>query len=145
MNTYNIKVNGNDYAVTIDSVDGQMATVSVNGTEFNVEMDRSILPEKAPVVQRPAQTTAPAPVAAAPVSRPSSGNAAGGMKSPLPGAILDVFVKEGDTVAAGQKLMILEAMKMENNIEAESAGTVTKLAVSKGSQVMEGDLLIVIE
>lgn len=152
MKTYNIKVNGNDYSVTIDSVDGKMATVSVNGTDFNVELESSILVGGGkPVISSqpvaaPAQTasTIAAAVSSAPISRPTNASS-GGMKSPLPGAILDVFVKEGDTVTEGQRVMILEAMKMENNIEAEKAGVVTKLAVSKGSTVMEGDLLIIIE
>ena len=150
MKKYSVKVNGNEYTVAINNVDDKMATVSVNGTDFKVELENSILTSNAQSITprvvvaanaAPRVAAASTPVAAAP--RQSAG--ANGMKSPLPGTILDIFVKEGDTVVEGQKLLILEAMKMENNIEAEISGTITKLAVSKGSAVMEGDLLIIIE
>lgn len=147
MKTYNVKVNGNDYSVSIDSVDDQFATVLVNGTKFNIELENSVLSAKIPV-QRPQNTVAkPSAVSTASIitPRPASGGAASGLKSPLPGVILDLFVKEGETVAEGQKLMILEAMKMENDITADKAGVISKIAISKGSSVMEGDLLITIE
>ena len=146
MKTYNVKVNGNDYTVAINSIDEQYATVSVNGTDFNVELENPVLAPRISVIrpQSPIQA-AQVSIASSPAApRPSAGGAAG-MKSPLPGVILDLFVKEGDTVTEGQKLMVLEAMKMENNIEAEKAGVISKIAVSKGASVMEGDLLIVIE
>ncbi len=150
MKKYNVKVNGNDYTVAINSVDDKIATVEVNGTEFKVELENSVLTSKTPsIVQKRAeqsisampQVTAPTPAAA---PRPSAGGGAG-IKSPLPGTVLDVLVKEGDSVKAGQKVIILEAMKMENDILADKDGVVTKLAVSKGAAIMEGDLLITIE
>ena len=149
MKKYSVKVNGNEYTVAINNVDDKMATVSVNGTEFKVELESSILTSNVqsvtPRVVVAANNAPRVAAASAPVARPASSGSANGMKSPLPGTILDIFVKEGDVVTQGQKLLILEAMKMENNIEAETAGTVTKLAVSKGGAVMEGDLLIIIE
>ena len=78
-------------------------------------------------------------------SNPSAPKGGGTIKSPLPGVVLNVFVKEGDTVSIGQKLLVLEAMKMENNIEADKGGRVVSLKKNKGDSVMEGDVLIVIE
>ena len=79
-------------------------------------------------------------------SAPNPNSAAGGTKvtSPLPGTILDVFINVGDQVKAGQRVVLLEAMKMENNIEADTDGTVTSVNVRKGDSVLEGDTLIVI-
>ena len=79
-------------------------------------------------------------------SAPNPNSAAGGTKvaTPLPGTILDVFVNVGDQVKAGQRVVLLEAMKMENNIEADTDGTVTSVNVRKGDSVLEGDTLIVI-
>ena len=89
------------------------------------------------------------PTTAAPSAPKAAQTAAGGpglqVKSPLPGTILSVNVKEGDRVAPRQNLFVLEAMKMENNIDAERGGVVKSIHVQKGATVMEGDLLIVIE
>jgi biotin carboxyl carrier protein len=75
---------------------------------------------------------------------PSAPKGTGSIKSPLPGVILEIFVREGDTVKIGQKLLMLEAMKMENNINADKEGRVVSIKVGKGDNVMEGDILIVI-
>jgi biotin carboxyl carrier protein len=77
-------------------------------------------------------------------SSPAGPKGAGSIKSPLPGVILEVFVREGDMVKMGQKLLMLEAMKMENNIEADKAGKVVSILKHKGDNVMEGDVLIII-
>ena len=71
---------------------------------------------------------------------PSTGKS--GVKSPLPGVILDIRIKEGDTVSVGQTLMVLEAMKMENNIDSDRAGVVKSVKVNRGDSVLEGDVLI---
>ena len=67
------------------------------------------------------------------------------MTAPLPGTITDVLVKVGDVVKAGSEVVILEAMKMQNHIEAENSGTVTSVLVNKGDAVLEGTTLITIE
>jgi len=77
-------------------------------------------------------------------SNPAGPKGTGSIKSPLPGVILEIYVREGDMVKIGQKLIMLEAMKMENNINADKEGRVTSLKVGKGDSVMEGDILIVI-
>lgn len=142
MKTYKIKVNGNDFEVAVNKTSDNHTSVKVNGVEYEVEVDTNFRK-----VNKPLLSPTPAPVSAAtttPVAsvRPAVTASGSVVKSPLPGVILDIFVKEGDTVKEGQKLMMLEAMKMENNIEAEGSGVVTKINVSKGSSVLEGDVLI---
>ena len=144
MTQYKFKINGNEYNVAINSVEGNIADVTVNGASYKVEM------ENAPAV--PAQA-APAPVKAAPAPTPTPAAApapaapAGAGKpvtSPLPGVIIEVSVKVGDTVKAGQQVAVLEAMKMENAIETVSAGTVTAIHVNKGDSVLEGAPIVTI-
>lgn len=150
MKDYKIKINGNDYAVSILDTDDKNVKVSVNGSTFDVELENTVSKPKTPkiVQQRAVNSTESMPqVTASAPSRPAPAPAAGAgaaLKSPLPGVILEIFVKEGDTVKVGQKLMVLEAMKMENNIECDKEGTVLKVSVGKGSSVLEGDVLITI-
>ena len=140
-----LKINGNDYAVTVNEVDGSVAEVEVNGTPFKVEFEKPIKKAAAPVAKPVAKSAAPA-AAAAPVAKPAApaGGAGTTVSSPLPGVILDVCVKEGDAVKRGQTVMVLEAMKMENAIEATADGTVTAIKVGKGDSVLEGAPLVII-
>lgn len=149
MKEYKIKINGNEYAVTISNVEDNTALVNVNGTAYEVEVEGMNAPQsvKTPkIVQAPvaaAAHSAPQPTQAA---RPAgaAGGGAGGVKSPLPGVVLDVLVQAGDAVKAGQHLMILEAMKMENNIDSDRDGVVKEIRARKGDSVLEGDVLITI-
>ena len=145
MKEYKLKINGNDYAVTVNEVDGSVAEVEVNGTPFKVEFEKPIKKAAAPVAKPVAKSAAPA-AAAAPVAKPAApaGGAGTTVSSPLPGVILEVCVKEGDAVKRGQKVMVLEAMKMENVIEATADGTVTAIKVGKGDSVLEGAPLVII-
>ena len=136
MKTYKFKINGNEYNVDINSVEGNTADVTVNGASYKVEMETPIAPA-APVSAQSAP--APAPAAAAPAPAHSAGSGAGkAITSPLPGVIIEVSVKEGQAVKAGQKVAVIEAMKMENEIQAPSDGTVTAVLVNKGDSVLEG-------
>ena len=148
MKQYKFKINGNDYNVAINSTNGNLADVTVNGVSYQVEMENSMpaAPAAAPVQAAP-QASAPAPqpaaaAAPAPAAKPAGEGKA--VTSPLPGVIIEVSVKEGDTVAAGQKVAVLEAMKMEIEIQAEKAGVVTKIHVSKGDSVLEGASIVTI-
>lgn len=145
MNKYKFKINGNQYEVEILSVEGNIAKLEVNGTPYDVEIDREIKQQKTPRIVRSANvTTAESTPASALTNKPIESKGESPIKSPLPGVILDIHVKEGDKVKQGQKLMTLEAMKMENNIDCHKDGTVKNLKVSKGDSVMEGDVLIII-
>lgn len=138
-----MKVNGNDYVVAVKRTSDDIAQVKIDGVEYNIEVDSSFKKVNKPLLKPVPENVQAAPVAA-PVARPAVGGDGAAIKSPLPGVILDIYVREGDSVKAGQKLMMLEAMKMENNIEAESDGVVKKIYVSKGGNVLEGDTLITI-
>ena len=127
MRTFNITVNGQTYVVDVEEVGGVQTAAPV----------------------RAAAPVAAAPVAAAPAAAPKAAAAApvaGGepVKAPMPGNILDVKVAAGASVKAGDVLVILEAMKMENEIFAPCDGTVSSVAVSKGAAVNPGDVLCVI-
>lgn len=142
MKQYKYKINGNLYNVIVNDVEENVARVEVNGTPYNVELDKPIQAPK--TIVRPA--AAPKTATGAPVVvRPTSSNTKSGVKSPLPGVILDIKVKEGDTVKKGQLIVILEAMKMENNINADKDGVVSAIKVGKGDSVLEGTDLIIIE
>ncbi len=144
MKEYKLKINGNDYAVTVNEVDGSMAEVEVNGTPFKVEFEKPIK-KAAPVSKPMAPKATPAGAPEVKVTKPAAAAGAGNaVTSPLPGVILEVSVKVGDAVKRGQKVMVLEAMKMENVIEATADGTVTAIKVEKGDSVLEGAPLVII-
>lgn len=145
MKEYKFKINGNDYNVAINSTNGNLADVTVNGVSYQVEMENAMpaAPVQAAPVAAPVATPAAAPVQAAAPAAKLAGEGKP-VTSPLPGVIIEVSVKEGDTVAAGQKVAVLEAMKMENEIQADRAGVVTKINVSKGDSVLEGAAIVTI-
>lgn len=138
MKKYQFIINGNKYSTEIKSVEEQTVQLEVNGTPYTVTVDKEIKQQKTPKLVR--STAIPSTDQGANVKTTVTGT----IKSPLPGVILDLFVKQGDKVSIGQKVILLEAMKMENSIESDKAGTVTEIKVSQGSAVMEGDVLIVI-
>ncbi len=148
MKKYQYKVQGVDFDVEIQEVEGNIAKVNVNGIPFEVELQQPINAAKHPTIVK-SKVAAPAAVPAAPAApaaspAPAAGAAGAGsaVKSPLPGTITSVQVKVGDTVAVGDTLVVLEAMKMQNNIESEYAGTVTAVNVAPGDVVMEGGVLL---
>lgn len=143
MRKFKFTINGNDYTVQINGIDDNIAEIEVNGTEYQVEIDNKVLPTKTPKLLR--SVVSPSLESEAPTRKtatPDEKKGAGVMKSPLPGIILDVFVKEGDHVKIGQKLLVLEAMKMENNINADKEGVILAVHVKAQSTVLEGDLLL---
>jgi biotin carboxyl carrier protein len=151
MNKYQYKVQGVDYEVEIEEVEGNIAKVNVNGIPFEVELKQPINAAKHPTivkpkVEAPKPAAAAAPVAAAPAAAAPAAAAGAGnpVKAPLPGTVTTINVKVGDTVAVGDVVLVLEAMKMQNNIEAEYAGTVTSVVVNPGDSVMEGAVLLTI-
>ena len=136
MKTYKLKINGNAYEVAINSIEGNIADVTVNGASYQVEMENApAAAVAAPAVQAPA--VQPAAATAAPAAQPASG-AGTKVTSALPGVIIEVSVKVGDAVKAGQKVAVIEAMKMENEISATKDGTISAIHVSKGDSVLEG-------
>ena len=158
MAKYQYTVKGVDYEVEIQDIEGNIANVTVNGIPFEVEMkqpvkagkqkvklseerraegseERRVKNEESNSSSASAASTSLAPTAAA--GKP--------VVAPLPGTINEIKVKVGDKVNAGDTVVILEAMKMQNNIEAETSGTITSINVNKGDAVMEGDTLVTIK
>ncbi|MGP1610454.1 MAG: biotin/lipoyl-containing protein [Candidatus Cryptobacteroides sp.] len=146
MANYKFKINGNDYSVDINSIEGNVANVNVNGTDYKVEM-ADVPASAAPVIATPTEIPASKTQSQQqpddkPVQKPAG--AGRQITSPLPGVIIEVSVKEGQTVKAGQKVAIIEAMKMENEISASNDGTVTAVHVAKGDSVLEGAPIVTI-
>ena len=150
MRTYSYNVNGAQYDVTIESIQGQVAKVNVNGVAFDVEMLGAPIAEGDLPAVAPAATSAAAPAATtAPTASPATpakGAAGAGtpVKAPLPGVVTKVLVANGQSVKKGDTVVVLEAMKMENNITAECDGTVSGVCCAAGDSVMEGTTLVTI-
>ena len=144
MKEYKYTINGNKYEVSIASIENNIANVIVNGEEYKVEMEKEQEPVKKKVVVRPV-----AQPAVQPSTSETGGNAKLNMnnavKSPLPGVITEIKVAVGDEIKAGDTVVVLEAMKMANNLDAERSGKVTAILVNEGDSVMEDTPLVVIE
>ena len=146
MAKYQYTVQGADYEVEIVEIADNIASVTVNGVPFEVELKKALKPTTRPIqqvtapVQKPVAAPAPA-AAAAPAAAPGTGTK---IEAPLPGTITEVKVNVGDKVKKGDTIVVLEAMKMQNNIEAENDGEITSVLVKQGDSVMEGTVLATI-
>lgn len=138
MKKYEFTIGGNSYNVRVKAVQGSVAQVEVNGSSYEVHMNKEVPTTKTPILVR----SAPVPTAPKSVA-PASGLSK--VIAPLPGVMVKVVVKDGDVVKLGDSLFILEAMKMENNILAEKAGTVKNVKVHPGDAVLQGDVILEIE
>jgi biotin carboxyl carrier protein len=155
MNTHLLRIAGRDYKAEVKELTPERAVVVVDGKEYSVDLVRigrktmtadavkattgPAAPAAAPTAGTPA-VAPPAPVAAPRTAPPARGE--GGITAPMPGLVLTIKVKEGDTVQAGQALLVMEAMKMENAITASYNGTVSRVYVREGDSISEGDLLV---
>lgn len=152
MKEYKYIINGKEYAVNIENLQGNQASVTVNGKAYDVEIvgqaPKKITPVAKPAAPAAKPAAAPAAAAATPAAPAAAPAAAPGegtpFKAPLPGTINDIKVAVGQTVNVGDVVLILEAMKMENEITAEKAGTITSITVNKGDSVMEGTTMFTI-
>jgi len=145
MKIFKFTINGNEYDTEVISIEENIAEVSVNGITYSVEIDRKLQATKTPkLIRTMAVPSTDSHPSVSKTANPSGPKGTGSIKSPLPGVILEIYVREGDRVKIGQKLLMLEAMKMENNINADKEGCVSAIKVGKGDSVMEGDILIVI-
>ena len=149
MKEYKYIINGKEYTVNIENLQGNQANVTVNGKAYDVEIVGRE-PKKVTPAAKPAAAPATAPKTAAPAAAPKApapAAAAGEgtpFKAPLPGTINAIKVAVGQQVNVGDVVLILEAMKMENEITAEKAGTITSITVQKGDSVMEGTTMFTI-
>ncbi|MFA7288971.1 MAG: biotin/lipoyl-containing protein [Melioribacteraceae bacterium] len=143
MKKFKFKIHGNKYDVEVINVEDNIAEIEVNGTTYTVEVDKDLKPVKTPKMVRsmavPSTETAKTQQK---TSNPAAPKGVGTIKSPLPGVILNVLAKEGQPVKIGDRILVLEAMKMENNIEADKEGIIKSIKVKAGDSVLEGDLLV---
>ena len=146
MKVFKYKINGSPYKVVVQNSDAESVELEVNGTPYVVEIEQKNKKPVSRIQRQSVSSSSQTEVAPKPTVKRTA-VAAGSIvvNSPLPGVILDIKVKVGDAVKKGQTILVLEAMKMENNIQASSDGTVAKVSVEKGASVLEGTELIVIE
>ena len=144
MKQYKYRINGNLYNVTVNDIDEKnIVTVEVNGAPYSVELDRPVSkPVQNPVARSISNSVEAPKVAVAPKAAAKSQSA---VKSPLPGVVLDIKVKVGDVIKRGETILILEAMKMENEVHATADGTIRALYVAVGEAVASKALLCTIE
>ena len=144
MKEYKYTIDGKEYKVVIGDITDNVADVTVNGECFSVEMEPEAEPEKkAVVLGQPTKENETDDNATGTTN--ANVNTANAAKAPLPGVITSIEVSVGQQVSQGDTLLVLEAMKMANNIEAEKSGTVTAILVKQGENVMEDTPLIVID
>ena len=158
MHTHQMRIGGREYKAEVKELTPERAVVVVDGTEYAVDLVRigrkaitadtvrastaAARPAPAPAAPVVAAPAVAAP-AVAPAARPApSAKGEGAITAPMPGLVVAIKVKPGDTVQAGQPLLVMEAMKMENAITASYNGTVTKIYVREGNSISEGDLLV---
>ena len=141
MKKFKFTISGNQYEVEVQSFENDKAQVVVNGTQYEVDVEREKEEAKPVIAQRPA-----APKAAAPAAAPAAGSNVDGVKAvaPLPGTIMQIYVNVGDEVKRGDKILMYEAMKMENNFLAEVDGVIKDIKVRVGDNVLQGAVLVVI-
>lgn len=144
MKKFKFTISGKPYEVEVQNIEGNIADVNVNGTSYKVEMEEQAAPVVAPVARPAAKPAAKAAAAQPAAAKPASNVAGYKMAAPLPGTIMQIYVKQGDVVKKGDKLLMYEAMKMENNLLAEADGTVAAINCRQGDNVLQGDVLIVI-
>ena len=143
MKEYKYKINGNEYAVCINEVNDTTANVTVNGEEFKVEWEKP--KEEKPIVKIQPAAAKPASTPTPTVATPTVAAKGNAIKTPLPGVIIDVKVNVGDMVKKGDTVVVLEAMKMENNINADRDGKIIAVQVTKGDTVADGAVLVILE
>ncbi len=139
MKNFKFKIRDNNYNVKILSHEGNKIELEVNGTSYSVKMKEEIKKTKTPTLVRAASKRPSEPLKVNPSSSKTK------IVAPIPGVVLSLDVKVGDTIKVGDRLLVLEAMKMENNIVSEKAGTITAVNVSVGQQVLQNETMIELE
>ncbi|MEA2042773.1 MAG: biotin/lipoyl-containing protein [Bacteroidota bacterium] len=140
MKKFKFTIRGTAYHTEIKKIEEDIAYMEVNGTEYKVKIDAEVQKTKTPKLVRSKVSVNPDD-AEIKKAKPKVSV----LNAPLPGVIIKIEVNEGDEVKAGDTLLIMEAMKMENNIQAEKSGKVKSIKVKEGQNVMQNELLIEME
>jgi glutaconyl-CoA/methylmalonyl-CoA decarboxylase subunit gamma len=143
MKKFKFTIGGDVFDVEIVAAEDNMLKLEVNGTEYEVELQNEIIVPKTPILVR-AEVPPPTKKETR-ITRTITKTTNTAVRSPLPGTIVSVLIKDGDQVRLGQKLLTMEAMKMENNILAEKDGIVCSVKVKPGDSVLQNDVLLEIE
>ncbi len=141
MKKFKFNIRGNTYSVEILNIEDNVAEVEVNGSTYQVEIEKTVKETKTPKLMRP-KIIHSGGHDAAKTSKPSAKKGVGFVKAPLPGTILELKINVGDDVKVGDTLLIMEAMKMENNIKSDKTGKVAAIKINNGDSVLEGDVLV---
>lgn len=141
MKNYSFTIKGQKYDVHIKDFEDNIANIEVNGTSYDVEVISEVKKTKTPTLVRKPVQNKPGEG----TIKKSAGSGGYTLLAPLPGSIFKIEVKVGDTVTKGQTLLVMEAMKMENNIQSEKDGIVKEIKVNIGDSVLQNDALLVIE
>jgi len=139
MKNFKFKIRDNNYNVKIHSHEGNKIELEVNGTSYSVKMKEEIKKTKTPTLVRAASKRPSEPLKVNPSSSKTK------IVAPIPGVVLSLDVKVGDVIKVGDRLLVLEAMKMENNIVSEKAGTITAVSINVGQQVLQNEIMIELE
>ncbi len=147
MKKFKFTIDGASYSVNVKSVEGNQAEIEVNGKSYAVGLEQEVNTLKTPIIVRKDVQSKPSESKATTSPAGSKPAKAGSksVKAPLPGSIIRVAVKIGDTIQPGDLLLVMESMKMENNILAEKPGVVKTIDVETGQSVMQDDILLTLE
>ena len=140
MKDFKFKIDGKDFTTSVDEQGNGQLTVTVNGKAYQVELPEHVVAARPTIHPMTAQAAAPA--AHTPAPAPAAAGASAAVTSPLPGTITKVNVAAGQKVKKGEMLLVMEAMKMANDVVAEADGTVQQVCVKEGQSVNQGDVLI---
>lgn len=137
MKTFKFTINGNQYNVDVKDIEDNIAHLEVNGTKYEIEIEKKVKKTKTPTIVRSGSTGPAKPE----IDKREKGSATP-ILAPLPGNIIEIVVKPGDIVKKDQKLMVMEAMKMENQILADKDGVIESIKVGISQAVLQGDVLL---
>lgn len=139
MKNFKFRIHDNNYNVIIHSHENNVIDLEVNGTLYSVKMKQEIKKSKTPTLVRAASKRPSEPLKINPTSSKTK------IVAPIPGVILSIDIKVGDTIKEGDRLLVLEAMKMENNIVSEKTGLITAVNIKEGQQVLQNEVMIELE
>lgn len=136
-----VKINESSYDVEVGDINTRPIQATLNGESYEVWPEEAVLETAAPVVVKSTEAPHPSPVARNTPAPQSGGDTSKAITAPIPGVIISISAKVGDSITVGQKVCILEAMKMKNSIKATRAGKISTVKINTGDHVQHGQIL----